>query len=76
MKIHSLAVLKARYPKSRCSMVGSFLAQRENLLTASLLASGGRQQSLAFLGLWNITPTSASILTWYSPYVQIPLFWI
>ena len=53
MKIYSLAVLKARHPKSRCRMVDSLLgAQRENLFNSTLLDSGGCQQSLAFLGLW------------------------
>ena len=66
--IYSLAVQAARRPKLRFQQ-GWFLleAPKENLFHAPLLASGGCQRSLAFLGLWLITPIPASVFTRPSP---------
>ena len=73
IEMYSLTMKEARCPKSRCQDTWFLLeALRDNSFHASHLASGGRLQSLVFLGLWtHYSNLSASIFTWPLPPVYV-----
>lgn len=60
-RIYVLTVLEARSPKSRCGQSWLRLAQRENLLQASL-SLWSFWRSLGSLSLWTHCPMWASII--------------